>query len=65
MNWDQIKGNWLQVKGKIKEEWGDLTDDDVTEIDGQEDQLIGKLQARYGYTKERAQQEVSSWSARI
>ena len=44
MNWDQIKGNWMQVKGKVKEKWGQLTDDDLTSIAGRRDQLAGILQ---------------------
>ena len=59
MNTDQIKGNWKQLKGKIKEKWGKLTDDDLTVINGQTDQLLGKLQERYGYTKEQAEKELS------
>jgi uncharacterized protein YjbJ (UPF0337 family) len=65
MNTDQIRGNWKQLKGKIKEQWGKLTDDDLTVINGQQDQLIGKLQERYGYTKEQAEREIerqrSTW----
>ncbi len=65
MNADQIKGSWKQVKGKIKQQWGKLTDDDLTVINGQRDQLLGKLQERYGYTKEQAEREIerqqSSW----
>jgi len=58
MNTDQIQGNWKQLKGKIKEKWGKLTDDDLTIINGQKDQLVGKLQERYGYTKEQAEREL-------
>jgi uncharacterized protein YjbJ (UPF0337 family) len=58
VNTDQIQGNWKQLKGKIKEQWGKLTDNDLTIINGQQDQLVGKLQERYGYTKEQAEQEV-------
>ena len=65
MNADTIKGNWKQLKGKIKEHWGKLTDDDLTVINGREEQLIGKLQERYGYTKEQAEREIerqrSTW----
>jgi uncharacterized protein YjbJ (UPF0337 family) len=57
MNTDQIAGQWKQLKGKVKERWGKLTDDDLTVIEGKKDQLVGKLQERYGYTKERAQEE--------
>ena len=54
MNWDQIAGNLKQFKGKMKEKWGDLTDDDMDIIAGKRDQLIGKIQERYGITKENA-----------
>lgn len=57
MNAEQIKGNWKQLKGKVKEQWGKLTDDDLTVINGREEQLVGKLQERYGYTKEQAERE--------
>ena len=57
MNTDTIAGNWKQLKGKVKEKWGKLTDDDLTIIEGKTDQLVGKLQERYGYNKEKAQQE--------
>jgi uncharacterized protein YjbJ (UPF0337 family) len=58
VNKDQIQGNWKQLKGKIKEQWGRLTDNDLTIINGQQEQLVGKLQERYGYTKEQAEREV-------
>ena len=61
MNWDQIKGNWNQAKGKVKETWGDLTDDDLTKIDGQRDQLVGRVQERYGVAKEEAERQVTDW----
>ena len=57
MNTDTIKGNWTQLKGKVKERWGKLTDDDLKVIEGKKDQLVGKLQERYGYAKEKAQTE--------
>ena len=61
MNWDRIEGDWKQFAGKVKEKWGSLTDDDLTTINGRQDQLVGKLQERYGYTKERAQQELNEF----
>ena len=57
MNTDTIKGNWTQLKGKVKERWGKLTDDDLKVIEGKKDQLVGKLQERYGYAREKAQKE--------
>ena len=58
MNEDILKGNWKQIRGKVKETWGRLTDDELDEIDGRMDQLIGKLQVRYGYTRMDAEQQV-------
>jgi uncharacterized protein YjbJ (UPF0337 family) len=65
MNWDSLKGKWSQFSGKVKEKWGDLTDDDLTRIGGQKDQLVGKLQERYGYAKERAQKEADAFAAAL
>ncbi|XBS70030.1 CsbD family protein [Acerihabitans sp. KWT182] len=61
MNTDQASGNWKQFKGKIKEQWGKLTDDDLTVVEGKREQLIGKIQERYGYGKEAAEKEVKNW----
>ena len=61
MNRDIFQGDWNIVKGKVKENWGNLTDDDVAEIRGRRDQLVGKLQKRYGYNEEEAEQEVVDW----
>lgn len=61
MNWDRIEGNWKQYSGKVKEKWGDLTDDDIAMMNGRRDQLEGRLQARYGYAKDKARDEVDSW----
>jgi uncharacterized protein YjbJ (UPF0337 family) len=63
MNSDQLKGKWKQVKGSIRERWGKLTDDDVDVIAGQRDQLIGKIQERYGVAREEAQKQVDEWNA--
>jgi uncharacterized protein YjbJ (UPF0337 family) len=62
MNWDTIQGQWKQVKGKVKEQWGRLTDDELDVISGQKDQLIGKLQEKYGYARDRAEREVDAFS---
>ena len=56
---DILQGNWKQLKGQVKEWWGDLTDDDLTKIDGKREKLVGALQERYGYAKDRAEQEVT------
>jgi uncharacterized protein YjbJ (UPF0337 family) len=55
MNKDILKGNWRQFKGKVKQQWGKLTDDDLDVIEGNQDLLLGKLQERYGWSKEEAE----------
>ncbi|MBA2125285.1 CsbD family protein [Hyphomicrobium methylovorum] len=62
MNWDRIEGNWKQFSGKVKEKWGELTDDELTKINGNREQLEGVLQQRYGYAKDKAKDEVDRWS---
>ena len=64
MNKDEAGGNWKQFKGKVKEQWGKLTDDDMTIIEGKRDQLVGKIQERYGYQKDQAEKEVVDWETR-
>ena len=61
MNKDEASGNWKQFKGTMKEKWGKLTDDDMQVIEGKRDQLVGKIQERYGSTKDEAEREVSDW----
>jgi uncharacterized protein YjbJ (UPF0337 family) len=61
MNWDQAKGKWKQLKGSAKTQWGKLTDDDLEVIAGQQDVLVGKIQERYGITKEAALKQVDDW----
>jgi uncharacterized protein YjbJ (UPF0337 family) len=63
MNSDQLKGKWKQLKGSVKQRWGKLTDDDLDVIDGKHDQLIGKLQERYGIAREAAQKQVEEWNS--
>ena len=65
MNWDQIEGQWKSMKGKIREQWGKLTDDDLETIGGKKDRLLGKLQARYGYQKDAAEKEIATFIAAI
>ena len=57
MNEEVLKGEWKELKGKIKAKWGQLTDDDVAELEGNMDKVAGHLQQRYGYAKERAEKE--------
>lgn len=63
MNADEIKGNWKQLTGNVKEQWGKLTDDDVARIDGEREQLVGKIQERYGVAREEAERQVNEWGA--
>lgn len=65
MNWDRIEGNWKQIKGQAKIQWGKLTDDDLDVIEGNRDELEGKLQERYGYAKDKAKSEVDAWMTRM
>lgn len=65
MNWDRIEGNWKQVSGKIKEQWGKLTEDDITVIAGKQDQLVGRIQERYGVAKDEAENQVKNWMGRM
>lgn len=62
MNWDRIEGNWKQLTGRAKVQWGKLTDDDLDVIAGRRDQLAGKLQERYGIAKEEAEKQIDTWS---
>ncbi len=59
--WQKVKGSWNQTKGIVKEQWGKLTDDDLMEIQGRREQLVGKIQARYGISQEEAEAQVSGW----
>jgi uncharacterized protein YjbJ (UPF0337 family) len=61
MNWDVLKGQWKQMTGKLKAKWGKLTDDDLTVIGGKKDELVGKLQERYGYNKDQAEKEADDF----
>lgn len=58
---DMFKGAWKQLKGNVKKQWGKLTDDDLMEIDGNKDILVGKLQERYGYSKAQAEKDYDTW----
>ena len=64
MNKDQIQGKWLQMKGAVKAQWGKLTNDDIDEIDGNIERLVGIVQERYGYARERAEKEVQEFQRR-
>jgi len=61
MNEDIFKGKWKEIKGSVKAKWGNLTDDDVTEVEGQSEKLVGILQTKYGYSKDKAQEEYNQF----
>lgn len=63
MNSDQFEGKWKQLKGSVKQRWAKLTDDDVTSLSGKKDQLIGKIQERYGVSREQAEREADEWAS--
>ena len=63
MNSDVLKGKWKEMKGKVKEQWGKLTDDDLDKIEGRSDQMIGLLQQRYGYAREKAEEEYNRFTS--
>ena len=65
MNWDQVEGKWKQMKGIVRQKWGKLTDDDLDLIGGKQQELVGRLQERYGYSKEEAERNVDEWSRTI
>ena len=60
-DWNSVEGNWKQLKGKIKEQWGHLTDDDLDKIAGKREQLEGKIQERYGLSKDAARKDIDEW----
>ena len=61
MNWDRIQGNWKQITGQVKSQWGKLTDDDLDVVAGRRDQLAGKIQERYGVAKDDAEKQLAEW----
>jgi len=63
MNWDTIKGDWKQFKGKVKEKWGKLTDDELDMIQGRREQLAGAIQKRYGIAKEEVERQVKDFES--
>lgn len=65
MNWERVEGNWLQFKGKVREQWGKLTDDDMDVIKGKRDQLAGRIQERYGLAKDEAERQLTDWERRF
>jgi uncharacterized protein YjbJ (UPF0337 family) len=65
MNWERVEGQWNQLKGELKSKWAKLTDDDLRNVGGKKDRLIGKLQERYGVMREEAERQVDEWIAKV
>ena len=64
MDWNRVEGNWKQLKGRAKQQWGKLTDDDLTAANGRRDELAGKVQERYGIAKDAARKQGDDWANR-
>ncbi|AMD01901.1 CsbD family protein [Halomonas chromatireducens] len=62
MNWDQIEGQWKEMKGKARNSWGKLTDDELDQVGGKKDELVGKIQKKYGLEREEAERQVDDWA---
>lgn len=61
MNWDRVEGNWKTFKGKVRQQWGKLTDDDLDVIGGRRNELIGRIQNAYGMARDEAEKQVTAW----
>ena len=64
MNWDQVAGNWKQFRGNVRETWGKFTDDELDALHGTREQFVGKLQEKYGHTREQAEKELDEHLAK-
>ena len=62
MNQDTLKGQWTQLKGQVREHWGKLTNDDLDQIQGRSEQLVGKIQERYGIARDEAERQLDAWA---
>lgn len=65
MNWDRVEGNWKQLKGKVRQQWGKITDDQLDTIAGNRDQLAGRIQETYGVTRDDADRQVRDWESTL
>ncbi len=65
MNWDRVEGEWKQLKGKVQQKWGRLTNDDLDLVDGKREELVGRIQERYGKSRDQADREVRDWFERL
>ena len=61
MTWDRIEGNWKEFKGRVKEHWGDLSDDDLAVVEGRREELAGRIERRYGIAREEADRQIEDW----
>ena len=61
MNRDTLRGQWMQLKGKVRQQWGELTDDEIDQVQGNAEMLIGRIQERYGRSRDEAEREVDGW----
>jgi uncharacterized protein YjbJ (UPF0337 family) len=61
MNWDMIEGNWKQFKGQARQQWGKLTDDELDQVQGQREELVGRIQEKYGIARDEAERQVRDW----
>jgi len=65
MNWDQIEGKWKELKGRARSSWGELTDDELDQVGGRKDELVGRIQQRYGVEREEAERQVNDWAGKL
>lgn len=63
MNWDQVQGNWRQLKGRAQAKWGEITNDTWDRIEGRREELVGVIQEQYGKSREEAEREVDDWAS--
>ncbi|MGH8615935.1 MAG: CsbD family protein [Gammaproteobacteria bacterium] len=65
MNWEQVQGHWKLLKGTVKQKWDNLTEEEIDMVEGKREELIGRLEVKYGYTKEKAEAEVDAWAKNL
>jgi uncharacterized protein YjbJ (UPF0337 family) len=65
MNCDQIEGNWKQFKGKARQQWGKLTDDELEQVKGRREELVGRIQEKYGIARDEAERQVRDWEGQL
>lgn len=65
MNWDRIEGQWKQLKGKVKQRWSKLTDDDLQSLEGKREELVGRIQERYGCARDEAEKQADEWAGQV